>query len=92
MGWHDKLAAVFVTTVAVASSTALQAQGVGKYFAPKDQVIAIRAGRLFDAKSGSILKSQCLGRLVGWAEPIVKPSAFSRLLDRREAGHLSCQQ
>ena len=58
MGWHDKLAAVFVTTVAVASSTALQAQGVGKYFAPKDQVIAIRAGRLFDAKSGSILNNQ----------------------------------
>ena len=58
MGWHDKLAAVFVTTVAVASSTALQAQGVGKYLAPKDQVIAIRAGRLFDAKSGSILNNQ----------------------------------
>ena len=58
MGWQDKLAPVFVAMVAVTSSTVVQAQGVGKYFAPKDQVIAIRAGRLFDAKSGSVLNNQ----------------------------------
>ncbi|HEY1544790.1 MAG TPA: amidohydrolase family protein [Xanthobacteraceae bacterium] len=31
------------------------AQGVGKYLAPHDQVVAIRAGKLFDAKTGSLL-------------------------------------
>jgi imidazolonepropionase-like amidohydrolase len=36
----------------------LRAQGVGKYLAPQDQVIAIRAGQLFDSRSGSIRNNQ----------------------------------
>ena len=35
-----------------------QAQTAGKYLAPKDQVVAIRAGRLFDARSGMMLSNQ----------------------------------
>jgi hypothetical protein len=34
------------------------ASGVGKYLAPQDQVIAIRAGQLFDSRSGSIRNNQ----------------------------------
>src|SRR5215813_3332129 len=36
------------------------AQGVGKYLAPRDQVVAIRAGKLFDAKSGALLNNQVI--------------------------------
>jgi imidazolonepropionase-like amidohydrolase len=35
-----------------------QAQTAGKYLAPRDQVVAIRAGRLFDARSGMMLSNQ----------------------------------
>jgi imidazolonepropionase-like amidohydrolase len=35
-----------------------EAQLAGKYLAPRDQVIAIRAGRLFNARSGAILTNQ----------------------------------
>jgi imidazolonepropionase-like amidohydrolase len=58
MRWQDKLAVAVVSTIAGLASAPVQAQGVGKYFAPSDQVIAIRAGRLFDAKSGSMLTNQ----------------------------------
>jgi imidazolonepropionase-like amidohydrolase len=44
----------------MAAATAVEAQGVGKYFAPKDQVVVIRAGRLFDSKSGSLLNNQVI--------------------------------
>jgi len=36
------------------------AQGVGKYLAPRDQVVAIRAGKLFDARSGALLGNQVI--------------------------------
>ena len=59
MGSQQKLAAVLVATaIAGGSGTALHAQAVGKYFAPKDQVVAIRAGRLFDSRTGNILNDQ----------------------------------
>jgi imidazolonepropionase-like amidohydrolase len=35
-------------------------QGVGKYLAPRDQVVAIRAGRFFDARSGNLLANQVI--------------------------------
>jgi len=52
-----------IACVALAAFTAMAsapacAQGVGKYFAPRDQVVAIRAGRLFDSRSGTILENQ----------------------------------
>jgi imidazolonepropionase-like amidohydrolase len=45
--------------VALAGSSAA-AQGVGKYLAPRDQVVAIRAGKLFDARSGNLLANQVI--------------------------------
>jgi imidazolonepropionase-like amidohydrolase len=38
----------------------LWAQGVGKYLAPRDQIVAIRAGKLFDARSGKLLDNQVI--------------------------------
>src|ERR1700676_494680 len=35
-----------------------QAQTAGEYLAPQDQVLAIRAGRLFDARTGMMLTNQ----------------------------------
>jgi imidazolonepropionase-like amidohydrolase len=48
-------AAVAAASAAVAP---LYAQEGGKYFAPADQVIAIKAAHLFDAKSGTMLNNQ----------------------------------
>src|SRR5436853_7883561 len=50
MNWQSKLAVVFVAACAGAAATPAYAQGVGKYFAPQDQVVALKAGRLFDAR------------------------------------------
>jgi imidazolonepropionase-like amidohydrolase len=58
MYWQGKLAVVSVAVIAGIANQPLRAQGVGKYFAPKDQVVAIRAGRLFDSRSGNILNNQ----------------------------------
>ena len=54
------LFALAATMAGVAAPAAVQAQGVGKYFAPKDQVIAIRAGRMFDSLAGSIVNNQVI--------------------------------
>src|SRR5712691_6606596 len=43
-----------------AVTTPVRSQEGGKYFAPPDQVIAIRAAHLFDAKSGSMLNNQII--------------------------------
>jgi hypothetical protein len=53
-----QLAVVAVAVVAGMTNHPLRAQGVGKYLAPQDQVIAIRAGQLFDSRSGSIRNNQ----------------------------------
>jgi hypothetical protein len=58
MRWQGKLAVVAVAVIAGMANHPLRAQGVGKYLAPQDQVIAIRAGHLFDSRSGSIRNNQ----------------------------------
>src|SRR5205807_9594569 len=51
--------ALVAAAVGLAGSPAV-AQGVGKYLAPRDQVVAIRAGKLFDARSGALLGNQVI--------------------------------
>ena len=58
MKWPLKLCAVFVAGVAGLATPPAQAQVAGKYLAPKDQVVAIRAGHLFDARSGMMIANQ----------------------------------
>src|ERR1700681_1539456 len=58
MKWQLKLSAVIVTGFAGIAALSVHAQLAGKYLAPRDQVIAIRAGRLFDARSGRMLSNQ----------------------------------
>ena len=52
-----RLAAALAAAVGVFATAPAQAQGVGMYFAPKDQIVAIRAGRLFDSRSGALLST-----------------------------------
>src|SRR5947209_8814142 len=73
---HNKLVVVFFAIVAALASSAVRSQeGEGaagtartpsaspearKFLAPPNQVVAIRAGRLFDARSGKMLSSQVI--------------------------------
>jgi imidazolonepropionase-like amidohydrolase len=55
--WLQTKLAVALVALALASPP-LWAQGVGHYLAPRDQVVAIRAGHLFDSRSGNLLDNQ----------------------------------
>ena len=55
--WLQTKLAVVLVALALASPP-LWAQGVGHYLAPRDQVVAIRAGHLFDSRSGNLLDNQ----------------------------------
>jgi hypothetical protein len=59
MQFQAKLAVALVATISPSlASLPLQAQGVGHYLAPRDQIVAIRAGHLFDSRSGNLLDNQ----------------------------------
>jgi len=55
MNLHRKVSVLFFVGL---SALAGHAQTTGNYLAPRDQLIAIRAGRLFDARSGTMLTDQ----------------------------------
>jgi imidazolonepropionase-like amidohydrolase len=55
-----KRIAVPLIALACAASTPADAQNAGTYLAPRDQVVAIRAGRLFDARAGTMLSNQVI--------------------------------
>jgi imidazolonepropionase-like amidohydrolase len=58
MKWQLTFCVVFAAVIAGFTTSPAQAQMAGKYLAPHDQVIAIRAGRLFDSRSGMMLANQ----------------------------------
>src|SRR5258708_7341385 len=69
MRWQSTLAVISVAAAIGATAGPSQSQegggaarnpAAGKYLAPSDQVIAIRAGRMFEAKSGAILNNQVI--------------------------------
>ena len=55
MNWQQKFSVLLFAGLAALSG---HAQTTGKYLAPRDQLVAIRAGRLFDARSGMMLTNQ----------------------------------
>ena len=55
MNSYQKFSVLFCAGLAALSG---HAQTVGKYLAPRDQLIAIRAGRLFDPRSGTMLTNR----------------------------------
>jgi imidazolonepropionase-like amidohydrolase len=60
MKWRLKLCTVLLTEIVGLAANPAQAQTSGKYLAPRDQVVAIRAGHLFDARAGTILANQVI--------------------------------
>jgi imidazolonepropionase-like amidohydrolase len=60
MGRQGQLVIMCVAAVAAVTATPARSQQGGKFLAPPDQVIAIRAGRLFDARSGSLLNNEVI--------------------------------
>jgi hypothetical protein len=77
-----------VAVVAGMTSHPLRAQGVGKYLAPQDQVIVIRAGQLFDSRSGSIRNNQVVlitGDRITDVGAAVKFPTGTRVLDLSSA-------
>src|SRR5258707_13788869 len=68
MRCHSKLAAVFVVAAVaeVAGPSRSQEGGAApnpalrNYLAPSDQVVAIRAGRMFGSKTGAVLNNQII--------------------------------
>ena len=68
MRCQSRLAAVLVAAAVGATAGPARSQeggaarnpAAGKYLAPPDQVIAIRAGRMFDSKSGAVLSNQVI--------------------------------
>src|SRR5215467_6179791 len=78
------LAIGFITVAAAMAGQPVLAQGVGKYLAPADQVIAIRAGRLFDARSGNLANNQVVlikGDRIADVGAAVNIPAGARVLD-----------
>src|SRR5215471_16170042 len=68
MRCESRLAAIFVAAVIVVAAGPARSQEGGvapnpalrKHLAPSDQVVAIRAGRMFDSKSGALLSNQVI--------------------------------
>src|ERR1700694_2785982 len=78
MNWYQKSSVLFCAGLAALSG---HAQTAGKYLAPRDQLIAIRAGRLFDARSGTMLTNQVVivrgDRIVEVGSGVAIPSGAS---------------
>jgi imidazolonepropionase-like amidohydrolase len=78
MNWYQKSSVLFCAGLATLSG---HAQTAGKYLAPRDQLIAIRAGRLFDARSGTMLTNQVVivrgDRIVEVGSGVAIPSGAS---------------
>jgi imidazolonepropionase-like amidohydrolase len=60
MRLQGKFAIAALAAVVGTAGAPAVAQGVGKYLAPRDQVVAIRAGKLFDARSGALVGNQVI--------------------------------
>ena len=68
MRWQNTLAVVSIAAAVGATTGPAQSQeggparnpALGKHLAPPNGVVAIRAGRMFDSKSGAILNNQII--------------------------------
>src|ERR1700758_3540218 len=88
MKWQWKLCALIVVSAAGFVLPAALAQTAGKYLAPKDQIVAIRAGRLFDARSGMMLSNQVVivrGDRVTYAGPNLPLPSGASVIDLSNA-------
>src|SRR3979490_2535286 len=83
MQWHGKAAIGLVAVIAGLATTPTQAQ-VRRFLTPPDQVVAIRAGRLFDAKTGGMLPNRVVlvrGERIADVGPAVQIPAGATVID-----------
>src|SRR5215472_7118766 len=84
MGLQIRLAVALVAVVLAFTSPPLRAQGVGHYLAPRDQVVAIRAGHLFDPHSGNLLENQVVlvrGERIAEVGPVIQIPSGATVID-----------
>jgi imidazolonepropionase-like amidohydrolase len=83
MHWHKKLAVASLAVISTAAGSSAWSQAP-HVIAPADQVTAIRAGHLFDAKSGAMLTNQVVlikGDRVTDVGPNVQIPAGAKVID-----------
>jgi imidazolonepropionase-like amidohydrolase len=88
MKWQFRFCAPLMVAVSVLASPAAQAQSTGKYLAPKDQIVAIRAGRLFDSRAGKMLTNQVVlvrGDRITYVGPDLPLPSGARVIDLSNA-------
>jgi imidazolonepropionase-like amidohydrolase len=94
MRWQVKLIAGLLFTIAGTSGTSLRSQDgsagaqARKFLAPPGQVVAIRAGRLFDSRSGNMLNNQVVlirGDRIADVGPNVPIPPGARVIDLSSA-------
>src|SRR6516162_8295932 len=87
MQWHGTAAIGLVAAIAGLSTTPSQAQ-VRRFVTPPDQVVAIRAGRMFDSKTGGMLNNQIVivrGERIIDVGPSVQIPAGATVIDLGQA-------
>src|SRR2546423_6731720 len=88
MRWQGKLTALFVAMMAGAATTPAQSQLAGKFLVSPNQVVAIRAGRLFDSRAGAMLNNQIVlikGDRITDVGPAVQIPAGTQIIDLSNA-------
>ena len=84
MSWKGKIIIVLAAVVAETVSTPVWAQEGLKFVTPQDQIVAIRAGHLFDARTGRMLDNQVVliqGDRIADVGAEVQIPATARVLD-----------
>jgi imidazolonepropionase-like amidohydrolase len=84
MRLQSKFVVALVAVVLVLASPQLRAQGVGRHLAPRDQIVAIRAGHLFDPRSGNLLDNQVVltrGERITEVGPAVQIPSGATVID-----------
>jgi imidazolonepropionase-like amidohydrolase len=87
MQWHDTAAIGLVAAIAGLASSPSQAQ-VRRFVTPPDQVVAIRAGQLFDSRTGVMVPNQVVlirGDRIIDVGPSVQIPAGARVIDLGQA-------
>jgi imidazolonepropionase-like amidohydrolase len=87
MQWQGKAAVGLVAAIAGLASSPLQSQ-VRRFVTPPDQVVAIRAGQMFDSRTGTMLPNQVVvirGDRIVDVGPTVQIPAGARVIDLGQA-------
>jgi imidazolonepropionase-like amidohydrolase len=87
MQWQGKAAVGLAAAIAALASSPSQSQ-VRRFVTPPDQVVAIRAGQMFDARTGTMMPNQVVlirGDRITDVGPSVQIPAGARVIDLGQA-------